>query len=276
MNLKTGIAALMLATAPIAGHAQQTVKAAAKNDSIVKVVKQTAHKADTVGFHQAQKMIGAAKKAPKGMVTVTREQGKFVGKVTPQGLNGDLTYRTSSHMIPDPTKNPIKVTYGANYVNAQNLPKGAAELNATVTKGKAVIKAETYLGKALNDVSGGLKLKTAYNYPLGAGFSVGPQANLHTNLSKIANDAKGAFAPEVKVGAQFKHEFNNGLKVGLEADGGAAARLRYNNRATSVGKMVGTYNAEASVGLKDVDLVVSAGKDVHMGENVKAGLRYNF
>jgi len=276
MNLKTGIAALMLATAPIAGHAQQTVKAAAKNDSIVKVVKQTAHKADTIGFHQAQKMMGAAKKAPKGMVTVTREQGKFVGKVTPQGLNGDLTYQTSSRMIADPTKNPIKVTYGANYLNAQNLPKGAAEMNATVKRGKAAIKGEVYLGKAENDVSGGLKLKTSYNYPLGSGFSVGPQANLHTNLSKISNDAKGAFAPELGAGVQFNHEFQSGVKVGAEANVGAAARLGYNNRATDVSKITETFNGEASVGYKDVDLVVSGGRDVHMGDHVKAGLRFNF
>ena len=92
MNLRTGIMALTMAATGVAGHAQQAAKTMTKNDSIAHVVqKAVSHKVDsasTIAFSEAQKMMGASKKAPKGMVTVTKQKGKFVGKVTPQGLNG--------------------------------------------------------------------------------------------------------------------------------------------------------------------------------------------
>ena len=40
--------------------------------------------------------------------------------------------------------------------------------------------------------------------------------------------------------------------------------------------MTTTVNAEASVGYKDVDLVVGGGKDVMQGNNIKTGLRFTF
>lgn len=281
MNLKTGIAALAIATAPMAAKAQTAVKTAVKNDSVVNVVKSHAQKADTLGatitFSQAQKMLGIGKKAPKGMVTVTNQKGKFVGKVSPQGLNGDLVYESTSKMIADPTMAPkVKMTYGVNYMKAQHLPGHAGEVYANVEKGKFNGKLSAIVGKTKDDVNGGVKLKAGYDYPLSQDFSVGPRVGIHTGLYKVNNDAKGAFAPEIGAGGKFKHEFESGVRVGAEANAGLAARSGYNNRQTHVGKIAVTADGNASVGYKDVDLVVGGGKDVHFGDFVTAGLKCNF
>lgn len=279
MNLKTGLVALTMAASPLVSHAQSTVKTVAKNDSIMHAVQSAVQKGDsaaTIAFTEAQKLAGAAKKAPQGMVTVTRQKGKFKGKVTPQGLNGDLTYTTSSRMVRDPRLKPeTNVTYGMNYVNAETL-KNAGSVSATVEKGKTAIKAEAILGKKDANTNGMLKLNASQNYDLGAGFSAGPQIGLHGNLQKVNNDIKGSFAPELSAGVKFKHEFDNGMRVGADMSAGAAAPLGYNNRTTSVGSVVETYKANASVGFKDVEVVAGAGKDVHLGKNVTAGIRYTF
>ncbi len=280
MNLRTGIMALTMAATGIAGHAQQTAKTMTKNDSIAHVVqKAVSHKVDsasTIAFADAQKMMGATKKAPKGMVTVTNQKGKFIGRVTPQGLNGHLEYSTSSKMIRDPRLKPeTKVTYGAGYVHSDYV-KNAGTLAATVEKGKTNVDAQMFLGKTRDDVIGGLKLKAGYNYPLGNGFTAGPEVGLHTRLEKVNNDAKGAFAPEISAVGKYKHEFDNGVRVGAEAAVGGAAKLGYNNRATHVGSIVETYRANASVGYKDVEFVAGGGKDVHLGKHATAGIRYTF
>lgn len=283
MNLRTGIMALTMATSAIAGHAQQSVKTIARNDSIAHVVQNAvSHKVDsaaTVAFAQAKNMMG--KKVPAGMVKVTRESGKFVGKVTPQGLNGDLTYSTASKMIRDPKVNPIKVTYGASYLHSQNL-RHAGLAEATVEKGKNYITGQMYLGKRRDDVKGGLKLFFGQDYKLGKGFTLGPQAGLHTDMEKIRTasmpqgDLKGRFAPELSIIGKYKHEFDNGVRVGAHLGMGGAAKLGYNRRSTFVGSIVDTYKAGASVGFKGADLVVTGGKDVHLGNNVSAGIRFTF
>ena len=280
MNLRTGVMALTVAATSVAGHAQQAARTMTKNDSIAHVVqKAVANKVDsasTITFAEAKKLMGASKKAPKGMVTVTKEQGKFVGKVTPQGLNGNLEYTTSSKMIRDPRLKPeTKVSYGVNYLHSDEIKHGGL-LNANVEKGRANVDAQMFLGKKAADVKGGLKLKAGYNYPLGNGFTVGPEVGLHTKLQKVNNDAKGAFAPEISATAKYKHEFDNGIKVGAEAAVGGAAKLGYNNRATHVGSIVETYRANASVGYKDVEVVAGGGKDVHLGKHATAGLRFTF
>lgn len=285
MNLRTGLAALAIATSGVASHAQQAAKTMAKNDSIVNTVKAATQKADTtatITFAQAQKLLGI-NKAPKGMVKVTRTKAAFAGKVSPKGLDGDLAYTATSKMIRDPRLAPkTHINYGVNYVSASELPGTAGQIYAQANKGGAAIKAEAFVGKGKEDVKGGVKLKSAYNYKLGetSDFSAGPQFNLHTSLEKINDDIKGAFAPEIGVGAQFKHKFDSGVKVGAEANVGVAARLGYDKRhegvRTFVDRMTPTASANASVGYKDVDFVVGGGKDVHMGNNVTAGLRFNF
>ena len=285
-TLKTGLAAAAIAASPMVTKAQTAVKTLSHNDSIVNVVKNAANKADTVALSQFNDanvlMKSLRRKAPKGMVTVTREQGKFVGKITPQGLNGDLQYTTDSKMILDPTTAPkTKVEYGLNYLRAQHLPKTAGELNTKVTKsfkkGDMVIKGRTYFGRENGDSKGGMKLGAAYNYKFGeSGFSAGPQVKLHADLEKINNDVKGRFSPEIAAGAQFKHTFNNDVKVGLEGSVGVAGRQKYDARQTTVGNTSVTYAGEASVGYKNVDLVVGGGKDVHLGNNVAAGFRFHF
>ena len=286
MNLRTGIMALTMATSAVAGHAQQAAKTMTRNDSIAHVVqKAVANKVDsasTLAFSEAQKMMGASKKAPKGMVTITNQKGKFVGKVTPQGLNGDLTYSTSSRMVRDPKLAPeTKVTYGARYLHAQNL-RHAGLAEATVEKGKTYVTGQMYLGKKRDDVKGGLKLFLGQDYKLGKGFTLGPQVGLHTDMEKIRTaqipqgDLKGRFAPELSIIGKYKHEFNNGVRVGTHVGMGGAAKLGYNSRSTRVGSIVDTYKAGASVGFKSADVVVTGGKDVHLGNNVSAGIRFTF
>ncbi len=286
MNLRTGIMALTMATTAVAGHAQQAAKTMTRNDSIAHVVQRAvANKVDsasTLAFSEAQKMMGTSKKVPKGMVKVTRESGKFVGKVTPQGLNGDLTYSTSSRMVRDPKAAPaVKVTYGARYLHSQNL-RHAGLAEASVEKGKTYVTGQMYLGKKRDDVKGGLKLFLGQDYKLGKGFTLGPQVGLHTDMEKIRTakipqgDLKGRFAPELSIIGKYKHEFDNGVRVGAHVGMGGAARLGYNNRSTHVGSIVDTYKAGASVGFKGADLVVTGGKDVHLGNNVSAGIRFTF
>lgn len=279
MNLRTGLAALAIATSGVASHAQQTAKVITKNDSIVNAVKTATHKGDsaaTITFAQAQQLLGLNKKAPKGMVTVTKTKASFNGKVSPKGLNGDLSYNTSSKMVRDPRLKPeTKVSYGVGYVNAKEVAN-AGTLTALVEKGKARVQADMFLGKLKDDVKGGLKLRAGYDYKLGKGFAMGPEVGLHTKMQKVNNDLHGYFAPEVSGVASFKHEFDNGVRVGAKAAGGAAAKLGYNSRKTGVGSIVPTGRAEASVGYKAIDLVAGGGKDVHLGNNANVGVRFTF
>ena len=59
MNLRTGLAALAIATSGVAAHAQKAAKVMTKNDSIVNTVKAATHKSDsvaTITFAQAKHM----------------------------------------------------------------------------------------------------------------------------------------------------------------------------------------------------------------------------
>lgn len=285
-TIKTGLAAVAIAATPMVAKAQTAAKTLSHNDSIVSVVRSAANKADTVAlskFNDTNVLMNSLrKKAPKGMVTVTREKGKFVGKIGPNGLDGDLQYTTDSKMILDPTTSPkTKVEYGLNYLHAQNLPKTAGELNTRITKsfnkGDMVIKARTYFGREAGDSKGGMKLGIGYDYRIGqSGVTVGPEVKLHTDLEKINDNVKGRFSPEIAGNVKFRHTFDNDVRVGLEGNVGVAGRQKYDVRETTVGNTSVTYGGEASIGYKHVDAVVGGGKDVHLGNNVSAGLRFHF
>lgn len=280
MNLRTGLAALAIATSGLTAHAQQAAKVTTKNAAVVETVKAATQKSDSVAsvtFAQAQQMLGIGKsKAPKGMVTVTKTKAKFNGKVSPKGLDGDLSYETASKAIRDPRLKPeTKVSYGVGYSNSK-LVGNAGTATAKLEKGNVNVRGDMFLGKLNDDVKGGLKLRAGYDYKIGNGFSVGPEVGLHTKMQKVNNDIHGYFAPEVSGMGKFKHEFDNGVRVNAEAGAGAAAKLGYNNRSTGVGSIVPTARAEASVGYKATDFVVSGGKDVHLGENVGVGVRFTF
>lgn len=279
MNLRTGLAALAIATSSVASHAQKTAKVMTKNDSIVNTVKAATHKGDsvaTVTFAQAKQMLGIGEKAPKGMVKVTRTRAAFQGKINNNTLNGDFAYNSTSKMVRDPRLKPeTKVTYGLGYVNSKEVGN-AGTVTAKVEKGNTNVRGDMFLGKKNDDVRGGLKLRAGYDYKLGSGFSAGPEVGLHTKMQKVNNDLHGYFAPELSGMTKFKHTFDNGVRVNAEAGAGAAAKLGYNNRTTGVGSIVPTARAEASVGYKALDFVVGGGKDVHLGKNANVGVRFTF
>lgn len=280
MNLRTGLAALAIATSGVAAHAQKAAKVMTKNDSIVNTVKSATQHGDsvaTITFAQAKQMLGLGKKAPKGMVTVTRTRAAFQGKINSKnGLDGDFAYNTVSKMVRDPRLKPeTKVTYGLGYVNSKVIGN-AGTATAKVEKGNVNVRGDMFLGKKNDDVRGGLKLRAGYDYKLGSGFSAGPEVGLHTKMQKVNNDLHGYFAPELSGMAKFKHTFDNGVRVNAEAGAGAAAKLGYNNRTTGVGSIVPTARAEASVGYKALDFVVGGGKDVHLGKNANVGVRFTF
>lgn len=279
MNLRTGLAALAIATSGVAAHAQKAAKVMTKNDSIVNTVKAATHKSDsvaTITFAQAKHMLGIGEKAPKGMVKVTRTRAAFQGKIHNNNLNGDFAYNTVSKMVRDPRLKPeTKVSYGLGYLNSDVIGN-AGTATAKVEKGHVNVRGDMFLGKKNDDVRGGLKLRAGYDYKLGSGFSVGPEVGLHTKMQKVNNDLHGYFAPELSGMAKFKHTFDNGVRVNAEAGAGAAAKLGYNNRSTGVGSIVPTARAEASVGYKALDFVVGGGKDVHLGKNANVGVRFTF
>ena len=279
MNLRTGLAALAIATSGVAAHAQKAAKVMTKNDSIVNTVKAATHKSDsvaTITFAQAKHMLGIGEKAPKGMVKVTRTRAAFQGKIHNNNLNGDFAYNTVSKMVRDPRLKPeTKVSYGLGYLNSDVIGN-AGTATAKVEKGHVNVRGDMFLGKKNDDVRGGLKLRAGYDYKLGSGFSAGPEVGLHTKMQKVNNDLHGYFAPELSGMAKFKHTFDNGVRVNAEAGAGAAAKLGYNNRSTGVGSIVPTARAEASVGYKALDFVVGGGKDVHLGKNATVGVRFTF
>lgn len=237
MNLRTGLAALTVAATGLATKAQTNANHIIKNEVIVRVIKKPVQQ-DTLTL-STKAFEDAAKKVDK---------------------------------------NTVK--FGFNFLNAQHIAKTAGELNASVTKhlrkGSMDVKANTYFGRQNGASKGGMKLGVGYNHNLSKDFSVGSHFNMHADLEKINDNVKGRFSPEIQVGGKFNHEFKKGVRVGSEANVGLAGRTKYDERYTSVGNISPTVNAEASVGYKDVDFVVSGGKDVMQGNNVKAGVRYTF
>lgn len=237
MNLRTGLAALAVAATGLSAKAQTNANHIIRNEVVVKVVK---------------------KPVQKDSLTLSAKAFENAAKKT----------------------NKTAVKFGFNFLNAEHLSRSAGELNSTITKffkkGNMEVKANTYFGKNGDASKGGMKLGVGYNHNLSKDFSAGPRVNLHADLEKINNDSKGYFSPEIQVGGKYNHEFKSGVRVGSEANVGIAGRLKYDDKHTSVGSMATTVNAEASVGYKDVDLVVSGGKDVIQGNNIKTGLRFTF